>query len=262
MSLDLTQAVLRRDRLVVVASLAALTAIAWAYLLAGAFLPMQMMDMGAGQMMIMPPDWTSAYAGLVLLMWAVMMLAMMLPAAAPVILLAAALARRSTAEGRTAPAATVRFTLGYLAVWFGFSVLATGVQWWLDTSGLLAADTMRVGAIVAGATLVAVGLYQWSPLKQACLRHCRSPVEVFLSGWRDGSFAAFRVGLRHGSFCLGCCWGLMALLFVGGLMNLLWVAGISLLVLVEKVLPWGGRTSRMAGLVLIVWGLVALRAVI
>ncbi len=190
------------------------------------------------------------------------MLAMMLPSAAPVILLVAAISRRRAGVSGTVPATTLCFASGYVVVWLGFSVFATILQWRLDTAALLSARMAASGVMLAGLILIAVGAYQWSPLKQACLRHCRSPLDFLLHHWREGAAGALSSGIRHGLFCLGCCWMLMALLFVGGLMNLVWIAGISLLVLAEKIFPWGGRMSRIAGLVLIAWGAVTLRAVV
>ena len=149
---------------------------------------------------------------------------------------------------------------GYLAVWLAFAAAATTLQWALDEAGLLS-ETMAFGNIVlAGSVLVAAGVYQWTPLKEACLRHCRSPLDFLLFHWRDGALGAVGSGVGHGFFCLGCCWMLMALLFVGGIMNLAWIAGIALLVLIEKTLPWGGRISRLTGAVLVVWGAVTLAA--
>jgi predicted metal-binding membrane protein len=249
-------ALLRRDRAVVLSGLAAVVVLAWAYLLFGAGIKMEMMDMGGGQMMAMSPEWTLGYGALIFVMWAVMMVAMMLPSAAPTILLAAALdRRRSTAS---APQQGMLFASGYLLVWSGFSLAATLLQWGLDQAGLLS-ETMAAGnRILAGAVLIAAGVYEWTPLKNACLAHCRSPIAFLVQHWRRGRLGAVVTGMRHGLFCLGCCWMLMALLFVGGLMNLLWVAAIALLVLIEKTAPWGGRMARISGVVLALWGAVAL----
>jgi predicted metal-binding membrane protein len=206
--------------------------------------------------MLMTPPWTPGYALLIFLMWAIMMVAMMLPSAAPTILLVAALAR-NRGIGGGAPVAGL-FSLGYVLVWTGFSLIATALQWWLDSAEILSGEMAVGSAVVAGGVLIAAGIYQWTPLKQACLRHCRSPLAFLLHHWRPGGWGALVNGLRHGVYCLGCCWMLMLLLFVGGLMNLLWIAGLALLVLLEKLLPWGGRMSRIAGIVLLVWGTAAL----
>jgi len=247
-------AVLQRDRVIVVGALATVVGLAWIYLLLGAGIEMEMMDMGGGQMMAMPPEWSLGYAAIVFVMWAVMMLAMMLPSAAPVVLLAAALDR----SGGASSGRSTLFASGYLIVWFSFSLAATALQWALDTIGLLSESMSIANRILAAAVLLAAGIYQWTPLKQICLTRCRSPIELLVRYWGKGSTGAVLAGMRHGMFCLGCCWMLMALLFVGGLMNLAWVAALALLVLVEKTLPWGGRASRIAGLLLIAWGAGAL----
>ena len=217
---------------------------------------MDEMDMGGGQIMMMAPAWTPGYAALVVIMWVVMMAAMMLPSAASAILLVAALMRQR-GDGRQLRASWV-FACGYLAVWFGFSLMAAVLQWGLDQAGLLS-DTMVSGSVVlAGLLLIAAGIYQWTPWKQACLRQCRSPFELLTRYWRQGALGPAWAGVRHGAYCLGCCWMLMALLFVGGLMNILWIAALAILVFVEKLLPFGPRASRVAGAAMIVWGAMVL----
>ena len=245
-------ALLRRERAVVLAALIAVIMLAWAYLILGAGIEMDEMDMGGGQIMMMTPPWTFGYAALIFLMWAIMMVAMMLPSAAPTILLVTALGR-----DRIAPVA-VPFAFGYLLVWIGFSLAATALQFRLDRGGVLSETMATSSAALAGIVLIVTGAYQWTPLKQACLRHCRSPLAFLLGRWRQGAWGAITNGMRHDLFCLGCCWMLMVLLFVGGLMNLLWVGALALLVLIEKTLPWGGRTSRATGAALVVWGVVTL----
>lgn len=247
---------LKHDRIILLAALFAIVALAWLYLLLGAGIDMEQMDMGGGQIMLMTPRWTPGYALLVLLMWAIMMLAMMLPGAAPTILLVATLARNRGASGASPTAAL--FILGYFLVWSGFSVAATALQWGLDSVQMLSGEMAAASTVIAGTVLIAAGIYQWTPLKQACLRHCHSPLAFLLHHWRPGGCGAVASGIRHGVFCLGCCWMLMALLFIGGLMNLLWIAGLSLLVLLEKLLPWAGITSRVIGVMLIAWGAVTL----
>jgi predicted metal-binding membrane protein len=253
-STTVVSGLLHRDHAVVLSALVLAVIAAWAWLLLGAGIEADMMDMGGGHMMAMPPQWTLAYAGLLLLMWVVMMMAMMLPSAAPTILLVAALNRQ---RGRAAPAAAF-FAAGYLLVWFGFSLIATALEWVLDQAGLLSATMALGNAAFAGGVLVAAGLYQWTPLKDRCLRHCRSPLGFLVRHWRDGALGGLLSGARHGAFCLGCCWMLMALLFVGGVMSLTWIGAIALLVLVEKTLPWGGRMSRVTGAVLCAWGALTL----
>ena len=253
MTTDWFLATLRHDRAVVLASLCLVVLLAWSYLLLGAGMQMDKMDMGGGQIMVMLPEWTPVYGVVVFAMWAVMMVAMMLPSAAPVTLLIAGIARRRAGGRLGLP--TALFVAGYLAVWFAFAAVATLLQWQIEAAGILS-DTMALASMVAaGAILVAAGIYQWTPLKQACLRHCRSPLEFLLFHWRDGIAGAFASGVRHGAFCLGCCWMLMALLFVGGVMNIAWIGGIALLVLIEKVAPWGGWMGRATGILMIAWGI-------
>ena len=259
MSAAVVSGLLRRDRTVVLSALVLAVIAAWTWLLLGAGIKMDMMEMDGGQMMAMSLPWTLTYAGLVLLMWAVMMVAMMLPSAAPTILLVAALDRQ---RGQAAPRSTAFFAAGYLLVWLGFSLAATTLEWALDEAGLLSATMALANVLVAGGILIAAGLYQWTPLKDRCLRHCRSPLGFIVQHWRAGALGSLSSGARHGAFCLGCCWMLMALLFVGGVMSLAWIGAIAFLVLVEKTLPWGGRMSRVAGAVLIVWGAITLAQVI
>jgi predicted metal-binding membrane protein len=183
-------------------------------------------------MMLIAPAWTWSYAGLIFLMWAIMMMAMMLPSVAPAILLASALMRERGGNRTFGP--TALFVLGYLAIWFVFSVFATALQWGLDRIGLLSEDMASGSAILAGLLLIAAGVYQWTRLKQACLVQCRSPYEILTRYWRQGAFGPMQAGARHGLFCLGCCWMMMALLFVGGLMNVLWIAALALWCLSKK----------------------------
>ena len=154
----------------------------------------------------------------------------------------------------SAPLALIALAGAIPLVWFGFSLAATLLQAALDGLGLLSETMAASNRALAGSVLVAASLYQWTPLKNACLAHCRSPIEFLVRHWRNGSFGAVVSGVRHGLFCLGCCWMLMALLFVGGLMNLAWIAAIAMLVLIEKTLPWGGRMGLITGLVLVGWG--------
>jgi predicted metal-binding membrane protein len=247
----------RHDRIVVTAGLAVLVAAAWVYLLRGSGIEMDKMDMGGGQVMLMAPAWTAGYSALVLLMWVVMMAAMMLPAATPAILqvVGAAGERGSKADG---VAAALFFTAGYLTVWIAFSVAATLLQWALDSSDLLSDTMASRSAVAAGLLLVAVGLYQMSPVKHSCLQRCRSCADRPPPDTPEGASAMLGQGLRYGVSCLGCCGVLMGLLFVGGVMNVVWMAAIAVGVLAERVMPWGGGFARLAGAGLIAWGGVAL----
>ena len=256
MAMNMLESLLLRDRIVVLTSLVGVIAIAWIYLLLGAGIEMDEMDMGGGQVMLMAPPWTLGYSALIFVMWSIMMVAMMLPGAAPTILLVSGLAR-NRGIGHGAPTAGL-FTLGYVLIWAGFSLAATLLQWSLDSAGVLSEAMTASSATVAGSVLIAAGVYQWTPLKQGCLRHCRSPLTFLLHHWRKGAWGAVTNGARHGLFCLGCCWMLMVLLFVGGLMNLLWIGALALLVLIEKSLPWGGRMSHLIGAALVAWGAVML----
>lgn len=238
---------LRRDRRVVVASLVLVAASAWAYMLAGAGL-----DMDAP---VTTPEWTLTHTAVVLAMWWVMMIAMMLPSAAPVILLATALNRRSHAAAQPFGAAGF-FTAGYLAAWLLFSLAAAAAQWMLAGSGVLSHSMDSASTALSAGLLIGAGLWQLTPVKQACLRHCRSPVQFLTRHRRPGNAGAVAMGMVHGSYCLGCCWFLMALLFVGGVMNLYWIAGLALIVLAEKSLPRGYWFSRATGAALVAAGVV------
>lgn len=240
------ETLVRRDRLLVAAGLASITGLAWLYLL----------NLAPGmENMAMPAlrPWTATDFALTFVMWAVMMVAMMTPSAAPMILLHAAIIRKRPEPARPAQA-TAAFTAGYIAVWIGFSALATTLQWGLEQAALLSPMMASTSPYLGGALLIGAGAYQVTPLKHACLQHCRSPVQFLTSHWRRDTGGAFRIGLAHGLYCLGCCWALMALLFVGGVMNLLWIAAIALFVLAEKMVPHGILLSRATGGLLAVSG--------
>jgi len=206
---------------------------------------------------VAPPAWDAGHLAMLVAMWAVMMVGMMLPSAAPVILLQAAIDRRR--HPAVAPyTATTLFALGYLATWTGFSLLAALAQWAFAGLGLLSEAMTTTSAALGGLLLVAAGGYQLSPLKNACLSHCRSPVHFLVHRRRAGPFGALRMGLEHGAYCIGCCWLLMALLFVLGVMNLLWVAALAAFVLLEKVVPRGDLLGRAAGVFMLVGGVLLL----
>ena len=232
MASDLLESILRRDRLVVAAVLAVLALLCWAYLLWLAAAP----DHSMAAMAPAIGHWSAADFLVMLLMWWVMMVGMMIPAAAPMILIYARVAR--VARERATPFAPAAwFALGYILVWLGFASTATALQWGLERALLLAPMTASVAPSLGGALLIAAGLYQWTPLKDACLAHCQSPMRFIQRyGFRGERGAAVRLGLRHGAYCVGCCWALMILLFVGGVMNLLWIAAIAALVLAEKLI--------------------------
>jgi predicted metal-binding membrane protein len=239
----------RHDRTIVVALLLGVVLAAWLYLLVGVEMPMP--EMAGMAMPMEAPSWSIGHFLLMLAMWSAMMAAMMLPSAVPMLLF-----YDSIAQKRNGPAVglTALFALGYLIVWFCFSIGAVVLQYALDKASLLSPLMQATSTVLAGAILITAGLYQWTPLKQACLLRCRSPLDFVLTQWRSGNGGALSMGLRHGAFCLGCCWMLMLLLFVGGVMNFTWIAGIALFVLAEKLSPAGHWIGKAAGVALIVWG--------
>ncbi len=250
----------RRERVFILAGLAGATMLAWLYL----FLMARDMDGMSGS----PPGtagaagarlapWSTLDWTMMIVMWAIMMIGMMLPSVTPNILLFAAVRRKQNAKGHNI-APVWAFTSGYLAAWTAFSVAATVLQWGLEQLALLSPMMTTTSTALGGTVLIATGLYQLSPVKNRCLEHCRSPVEYLASHWRRGAAGAVRMGLEHGLYCVGCCWPLMGLLFVGGVMNLLWVAAITLYVLLEKIAPHGHVIRRAGAAILIVWGAATL----
>ncbi|MBB5700712.1 putative metal-binding membrane protein [Ochrobactrum daejeonense] len=260
------EAVLRRDGLIVATSIAALTMLAWAYVLRlAAGMNMGGMDMMGYRMisngfeMAMAPAqqaWTVGDFVLMFVMWTVMMIGMMTPSAAPMILIYARTGRMAAASARPF-AATGWFVTGYLGGWSGFALAATTAQWALERLALLNPDMASTNNVLGGAILIAAGLYQWLPLKHACLSQCQSPL-LFIQrfgGFRRDATGACKMGAMHGVYCLGCCWALMALLFVGGVMNVLWIAALAIFALAEKLMPTGRLLSRVAGIGLLAAGL-------
>jgi predicted metal-binding membrane protein len=247
------ESILKRQRMIVLSGLIGLVALAWIYL---GFESTRMAEMGMAEMdmaMMQMRSWTALETSLTFAMWAIMMVAMMVPSAAPTILLYGLVRRKkSTLEHVLAP--TGAFALGYIIAWVAFSVLATALQYFLHREAYLSAGMTLNNAVAAGLLMVAVGVYQLTPTKEACLKHCRSPAEFLSRHWRKGTGGAVIMGLHHGLYCLGCCWGLMALLFVGGVMNLLWVALLAGFVLIEKLTPMGHGAARIAGLILLLAG--------
>ncbi len=245
-----------RDRIAIGSVLAVVTLLAWVYLVDMAARMDGMMTSGSDSMMQIRA-WTSSYFIAMLLMWVIMMVGMMVPTAVPMALIYAAVARKAARQG-AALAPTATFVSGYVVMWGLFGVGATLAQWGLDSVALLS-PMMVTNSPGFGATLlIAAGVYQMTPMKDACLRHCRSPAHFISQSWKPGAWGAFRMGLEHGAYCLGCCWILMGLLFFGGVMSLLWIAGITLFVLLEKVLPFGNAGGRLAGGGMVVWGLIIL----
>ena len=210
-----------------------------------------MSGMAAMPGMSMASPWSATALWLTFLMWAVMMVAMMLPSAAPMVATYALVA-----EGRGgSPRVRVwLFAAGYVAVWIAFSAVVTVLQTAMDQAAMLT-GAMRVAPLAGGVILALAGAYQLSPLKRKCLRHCQSPLGFLMTHWRDGGVGAVVMGLDHGAFCVGCCWMLMALLFVAGVMNLLWVAVLTAFVLIERATPWGATLATVSGFALIAGGL-------
>jgi predicted metal-binding membrane protein len=245
-------AMLKRDRTIVALALAAVAALSWIYLI---YLDWGMRHMDIGMAMVIMPamqHWTGWDLVLVFLMWAVMMVAMMVPATSPVILLFAQINRRRHQHQGTF-ASTGMFLMGYLTIWASFSAVATLAQWGLLTAALVSPVMESTSKALGGGLLLAAGLFQFSRLKYTCLAHCRSPLGFLATEWQDGPGGAFRMGLKHGTYCLGCCWALMGLLFFFGVMNLLWIALISGFVLVEKITSGNRWVSRLGGFIFLGW---------
>lgn len=252
MTENITEAILKRDRYIVMLSLVGIILLAWVYTI---YLNRVMGFSEISLEMVSPhaQAWTSTTFTLNFLMWTVMMIAMMTPTAAPMLLFYTKISRqRHPLDGPYL--GTGLFLLGYLIVWTGFSAAATFVQWGLHTASLLSTELVRATPLVGGILLILAGAFQFSQLKNACLTHCRTPVGFIMTEWKDGNHGALQMGIKHGYYCVGCCWLLMALLFVAGLMNLLWMAIITAFVLIEKIVPAGDRIGRYAGVLFIIWG--------
>ncbi|HSY10438.1 MAG TPA: DUF2182 domain-containing protein [Candidatus Dormibacteraeota bacterium] len=246
----------KRDRLIVIAALTGITLLAWGYMVYEA---RAMYHTGvcccAGMKMSGPDNsvWNTSTLIPLFLMWVEMMMAMMIPSAAPVILTFAMVQRKRREQERPFVPATI-FLFGYLVVWTGFSALAAIAQWILHVKALLSPMMVSTSPILGGVILIVAGIFQWTPLKNSCLTRCRSPLSFLTTDWREGKPGALAMGLKHGAYCTGCCWFLMALLFVAGVMNLWWIAVIAVFVLVEKIASKGLFIGKVAGIFLIVWG--------
>jgi predicted metal-binding membrane protein len=258
------EAVLRHDRVVAVAALAIITALAWADLVWLAndmwmggmdMTGFRMIPAGQGWMMPAGAPWQPIEFGCVFAMWVVMMIGMMTPSAAPMILIYARVGRQAAIAARPF-AASAWFAVGYLLAWTAFSLVATSVQWTLERVTLLTPMMQSADNMAGGTVLIVAGLYQWTPLKDTCLSHCRAPLTFIMrhGGFRREADRALALGARHGLYSIGCCWAVMVLLFVGGVMNLLWIAALSVLVLLEKVVPFGRLIARFVGIAFIMGG--------
>jgi predicted metal-binding membrane protein len=241
-----------RDRLIVSLAVTAIVALAWAYL--GRLAHQMASDVDyrtamAAMGMTVDTPWTLTDLAFTFAMWVVMMVGMMGAAAVPVLLLFVSAQRARSGGGVRLPA--LLFGAGYLSLWAGFSACATLAQWGLHQTAMLSPAMAAASPRLAAAILVVAGAYQLTPLKRSCLTHCRGPLSFLMTNWRDGMLGAFRMGARHGTYCLGCCWALMGVLFVAGVMNLAWVMALTVLVLLEKTIPGGILLSRAAGIAMI-----------
>jgi predicted metal-binding membrane protein len=250
------ESALRRDRTIVLAALTSIALLAWGYMV---FEARAMYHTGvchcAGMKMSGPDTeaWSPGTLIPLFLMWAEMMVAMMIPSAAPMILTFAMVQRKRREQERPFVPTGI-FLSGYLVVWTAFSAAAAAAQWILHGKALLSPMMVSTSPVLGGALLITAGVFQWTPLKNACLTHCRSPLNFLMTDWREGKIGAFIMGLKHGTYCTGCCWFLMALLFVAGVMNIWWIAIIAVLVLLEKAIPKGFLVAKIAGVLLILWG--------
>ncbi|MFV1998594.1 MAG: DUF2182 domain-containing protein [Acidiferrobacterales bacterium] len=242
------------DQYLIATSLVTLVALAWAYLLVLDINMRGMPNMVSG---IHP--WTPADFVMMFMMWSVMMFAMMIPSAMRSVLV---FARIHTTGEHQDPVVTpaLVFAFGYIVIWILFSSLATTLQWVLEMAALLSPMMVVASGSLGAALLIAAGIYQLTPLKNSCLKHCQSPAMFMAAHYKKGMRGAFQLGLTHGVYCLGCCWLLMGLLFVGGVMNLIWILAISLFVLAEKLLPPKIRSTSITSLVMIAVGSVYLVA--
>ena len=233
-----------RDRAILLGGAAVITSVAWVYVILLARRGPASAEIHGHTMMS---------TGALFVMWAVMMVAMMLPSTLPfVFTFSAEQVRRQGTQTPAVPAAF--FVAGYLAVWTAFSAVCAILQQVLHARALLSPRMSVTSSLFSGAILIAAGIYQWTPMKNACLRHCRSPLMFLLSDWREGKAGAFQMGAGHGLFCIGCCWMLMMLPFAAGVMNLMWMAGITVLLLLEKAAPGGELTSRICGALFVLVG--------
>lgn len=245
-------AVFKRDRRIVLTALTAITVLTWVH----------MYQMSPSTALTIDAAVCSAPTGtawnlqsllLAFLMWNVMMVGMMIPTASPMILMFATTNRRHRDQnGPFVP--TAIFVLGYVIVWTGYSAGATLAQWGMHSASLLTPYTLRTTPAVGGLLLIAAGLFQWSPLKHRCLTQCQTPLSFLMTEWREGTSGALLMGLKHGAYCVGCCWAIMALMFVAGAMNLLWTALLTAFMLVEKVAPARQQIEKLAGIVFVFAG--------
>jgi len=253
---------IKQDRAIVGTSLVVVALLSWIYLfvLAAEMArgDMSLMGMGslkamgnmAGAMATVPQPWGITTFILMLVMWWVMMIGMMIPSAMPMILVHARVQRKRHPEENLLSRSGI-FTLGYGVAWLGFALVATLLQWALSEAALISPMMVATSRYLGVAIFLAAGAYQLTPLKHICLANCRSPIHFLTTHWRNGRAGVLRTGVDHGTYCVGCCWFLMVILFFGGVMNLLWVAAIAIFVMMEKLIPRGELVSRISGVLML-----------
>ncbi|MCP4363150.1 MAG: DUF2182 domain-containing protein [Chloroflexi bacterium] len=270
MTNSVAQAVIKRDRNIVLAGLTAVIGFAAYYTISmalefnsqasfnGGLSPLESLEYVCG--LVTSPEATEISTltnlqvfWMLFIMWTVMQVAMMSPTAVPMVLMYTKIERHRQPD-KIPYQGTILFFCGYLLIWMAFSAVFALFQLGLENANLLTSTMSSATLWLAGGLLIAAGLFQFSKLKQACLNECRSPVTYLMTDWRSGLSGALKMGIKHGLHCVGCCWVLMALLFVAGVMNLLWMAVITAVVLIEKIMPQGVQFGKLAGLVLVIWG--------
>jgi predicted metal-binding membrane protein len=244
-----------RNRIIVFAAIAGIVVISWAYIVILARGMSGMGEMAPGMELVENRTWTAIDLVLLFLMWSVMMVGMMLPSAVPLILNFEAETR---ARGQNVLLRTTALVLGYVAVWIGFSAVATFGQWLLHSLALISPMMVSTSPALNGILLIAAGAYQLTPVQYNLLKRCRNPLQFIRLNWIDGTGGAFVQGLEHGAYCLGCCLVLMAILFVFGVMNLLMLALVTLFILAEKAFPYGHIAGIVSGPLMIAAGLYVL----
>ncbi len=248
---------LQRERLLTFSGLALMTVLAWAYMLHMAW---KMLGKGMDIDLACLGHWGPVDLAHMFVMWSIMMVAMMVPSATPMIIIFATVNReRSKMRGPFIP--TGLFVLGYLIAWTVYSALAIMVQWGLHNAALLTHTLVITSPLLGAVLLVAAGIFQWTPLRDACMTQCRSPFGFIMTQWREGHRGALIMGLKHGIYCVGCCWMLMILSFVLGVMNVVWMAALTAFMVLEKLTDnkW---ISRTVGMILVVWGLWVIAGVV
>lgn len=240
----------RRDLFALFTALTMLAAVGWWYVV---ILSRDMAIMNSSMSTMGVKPWAASDFLMMFIMWTIMMIAMMVPTAMRSFLIFSRITAQQAKRGRSFVSG-YWFAAGYIVIWTVFSIAATGLQWGLDQAALLSSRMVVYSPFVGAMIFILAGAWQFTPLKNACLTHCRSPLVFLSQNFRAGKFGALSLGLRHGLYCLGCCWVLMGLLFVGGVMNLAWILAITIFVLVEKLLPVTVQTSRITGMLMILAG--------